>query len=168
MFRRWIRFAQFMGLAWLSLAASLAAAHEFKLDALMTAFVKVERSQAHLVIRVPLYLFKSVRFPVKGNEIDVPNASAALGRALIAIESDVLLYEDGRPLTAAGGIARLALPSDRSFERYDQASAHVAEPIAPDTGSYIDQGYVDADIVDSIQSPQPEFSVRTNAGPEFA
>jgi len=54
-----------------ALCASVAGAHEFKLDAVMNTFVKVEPGRAELVIRAPLYLFKSARFPVTGVELDV-------------------------------------------------------------------------------------------------
>jgi hypothetical protein len=145
----------------------LAGAHEFKLDALMNAFVKIEPGRADLVVRAPLYLFKSVRFPLTGVEIDVAQSSPAIQRALAAIQKDITLYENGRPLTAGAATARLALPSDRSFESYDLAVRHIAEPIEPDTHIFIDQGYVDARISYPIGATDSEFSVRTTAGPEL-
>ena len=63
--------------------------------------------------------------------------------------------------------ARLSLPSDRSFESYEQAAQHVAEPLERGTSIYIDQGYVDARITYPISSPGSEFSIRTTAGPEL-
>ena len=58
--------------------AGLVRAHEFNLDARMTAFLKVEPNEAQLVIRAPLYLFKSVRFPVAGAEIDARDGRVAV------------------------------------------------------------------------------------------
>jgi hypothetical protein len=46
-------------------------AHEFTLESLMTGFVKIEPGQAHFVVRVPLHVLKSARFPAKGREIDL-------------------------------------------------------------------------------------------------
>jgi hypothetical protein len=48
--------------AWCLLAcgvacAQVANAHEFKLDAVINAFVKIEPGEAQLVIRAPLFLF---------------------------------------------------------------------------------------------------------------
>jgi hypothetical protein len=40
----------------------------------------VEPGEAHLVVRAPLYLFKSTRFPVANIEIDVPQTGAAIAR----------------------------------------------------------------------------------------
>jgi hypothetical protein len=157
------------GLLLLAAAACppLAGAHEFKLDAVMNAFVKIEPGRAELVVRAPLYLFKSARFPVAGVEIDVDQSSPAIQRALAAIQKDVTLYENGRPLTAGAATARLALPSDRSFESYEQAVRHIADPLEPDTHIFIDQGYVDARIYYAISATDSEFSVRTTAGPEL-
>src|SRR5947207_2950457 len=138
----WPRFQRMFIVAFFALGASAGGAHEFKLEALMTSFVKIETSEAHLVIRVPLYLFKSVRFPVNGAEIDVGQSGDAVERALASVQQDVAIFEDGRALTASKSIARLALPSDRSFERYEEAVRYVSEPFPADTNLIIDQGYV--------------------------
>jgi hypothetical protein len=157
--------------AWLFVAAAACApvahAHEFKLDAVINAFVKVEPGEARLVIRAPLYLFKSAKLPVAGAEVDVDNSAPAIERALAAIQQDVALFENDRPLVAAHAAGRLSLPSDRSFETYEQATRHVAEPLERGTHIYIDQGYVDALIIYPISSPAAELSIRTTAGPEL-
>ena len=145
----------------------IACAHEFKLDAVINAFVKIEPGEAQLVLRAPLYLFKSARFPVENIEIDVDKSAPAVERALAAIQRDVTLFEDGRPLAASQASGRLSLPSDRSFENYEQAVSHVAEPVERDTSIVIDQGYVDARIVYPIRSPSSVFSIRTTAGREL-
>jgi len=142
-------------------------AHEFKLDAVINEFVTVEPGQAHVVVRVPLYLFPSAKFPVKNVEIDVPRTGAAMERALAAIQQDVALFEGGRRLSASTATGRLSLPSDRSFQTYGEALRHIAEPVAQDMQIYIDQGYVDAHLTYALQSSDPELSVRTTAGPEF-
>ncbi|HET7763570.1 MAG TPA: HupE/UreJ family protein [Burkholderiales bacterium] len=147
--------------------AHIAYAHEFKLDAVINAFVKIEPDDAQLVVRVPLYLFKSARFPVNNIEIDVDKSGPALERALAAIQQDITLTENDRPLAASHAAGRLSLPSDRSFESYEQATRHVAEPLERGTGIYIDQGYVDARITYPIGSPGSEFAIRTTAGREL-
>jgi hypothetical protein len=164
---RFRRFASMPLLAALALCACLARAHEFKLDAVMNAFVKVEPAEAHVVIRAPLYVFKSVRFPVKGAEVDVDNSAAAIERALAALQRDVTIFEDGRALKARSATARLTLPSDRSFEDYDRAMAHVATPVEAGTAIFVDQGYVDAHLSYPITSANAVFSVRTTAAPEL-
>jgi hypothetical protein len=148
-------------------AALSAHAHEFKLDAVVNAFVKVEPKQVELVVRAPLYLFKSVRFPVAGAEIDVEQAAPAVERALGAFQKDIVLFENGRPLVSSQATARLSLPSDRSFETYEGAVRHVAEPLERGTRIFIDQGYVDARIVYPTSAAGSEISIRTTAAPEL-
>jgi hypothetical protein len=153
--------------ALLAVCGSPARAHEFKLDAIINAFVTMEPDEAHLVVRVPVYLFKSGKFPNNGTVIDISHSGPAIERALADLQQDVVLFEDGRRLTASKASGRLSLPSDRSFENYDEARRHVAEPAAPDTQIYVDQGYVDAHLIYPLRSPNPEMSIRTTAAPEF-
>jgi hypothetical protein len=150
-----------------ALCTTLASAHEFKLDALINAFVKIDGDEAHLVVRTPLYLFKSVRFPVRNVEIDVANAGPALERASAALARDIVLLEDGRALAPVTSRSRLSLPSDRSFETYDEAVRHVGSPADADTGIVIDQGYVDAHITYRIASPHAVFALRSDAAREL-
>ncbi len=147
--------------------ATGASAHEFKLDAVMTSFVKIEPDRADLVIRAPLYLFKQEKFPIKNAQVDIADSAPALERAIDGIKHDVVLFEDGEPLSPSTARARLSLPSDRSFESYDRAASHVSEPIASDTQIYVDQGYVDAHLVYPIRSPKSVFAIRTTAAPEM-
>jgi hypothetical protein len=148
-------------------AASVAWAHEFTLEALVSAFFKVDAKEAHLVIRAPLYLFKEVRFPVRGVEVDVEHSGDAMQRALAALQRSVVVTANGRPLTASAASGRLALPSNRSFETYDHAVAHVATPVEPDTRIIVDQGYVDAHFVYPIDSADAVFALTTSAGQEI-
>ncbi len=164
---RGLRLAAWGVIAGAAACAQIVRAHEFKLDAVINAFVKIEPGQAQLVVRAPLYLFKSVKFPVAGAEIDVDNSAPAVERALAAIQQDITLFENDRPLVASHATGRLSLPSDRSFETYEQAASHVAEPLERGTSIYIDQGYVDARITYPIGLPGSEFAVRTTAGAEL-
>ena len=145
----------------------VAQAHEFKLDMVINAFVQVEPGELQMVVRAPLYLFKSVRFPVSGAEIEVDKAGPEVEQAVAAIQQSLTLYENGRPLAASRSAARLSLPSDRSFESYEEAASHVATPVERDLRLYDGQGYVDATIVYPIHSQDAEFSIRSTAAPEL-
>jgi hypothetical protein len=159
---RGLRIAAWSLLAFAAACAQMARAHEFKLDAVLNAFVKIEPGEAQLVIRGPLYLFRSAKFPISNNIlIDVDKSGPAIERSLAAIAQSVTLFENGRPLVASRASGRLSLPSDRSFESYEQAASHVSEPPEPDTSIYIDQGYVDARITYPISSPGSVFAIRT-------
>src|SRR5712671_4859487 len=115
---RGLRFATWCLLACAAAHAQILRAHEFKLDAVINAFVKIEPDEAQLVVRAPLYLFKSAKFPLNNVEIDIDKSAPAIERALAAIQQDITVFEDGRPLVASSATGRLALPSDRSFETY--------------------------------------------------
>lgn len=144
-----------------------ASAHEFSLESVMTAFIKIEPREAHLVIRLPLHLLKPVKLPLNRREIDLANAQPALDRALAALGRQIVVAENGRPLSVSSAVGRLTLPSDRSFERYDDAVLHVARPIAPDTTIYVDQGYFDAHLTYMIASPSSRFTIRSTVAPEL-
>ena len=120
-----------------------ASAHEFTIETLMNGFVKIEPSEIHLVVRVPLHVLRSVKFPVSGREIDLIAADIAIQKALSQLGNEITIWENNRPLVVSAAIGRLSLPSDRSFERYTDAVAHVARPVAPGTSTYVDQGYLD-------------------------
>lgn len=161
------RLGPVLAILWLAVLAPPAGGHEYKLDVAMNGFVKIDKDEAHLVLRAPLYLFKAAKFPIKGADIDLDNASPAIARALEGLQREVRLFEGGRPLEARSAAGRLSLPSDRSFETYEQAASHIGNPIEPGTAIVVDQGYVDAHVIYPIASPESVFAVRTTAGPEF-
>ena len=144
-----------------------ASAHEFTIETLMNGFVKIEPRELHLVVRVPLHVLKSIKFPVSGREIDLTAADIAIQKALSQLGNEITIWEENRPLVLSSAIGRLSLPSDRSFERYADAVAHVARPVAPGTSIYVDQGYLDAHLTYPIVSPNSRFMIHTAVAPEF-
>src|SRR5262249_16293779 len=144
----------------------LASAHEFTMESLMNGFVKIEPREAPLVIRVPLHILKSAKFPMRGREIDLTDG-AAIQRALKQLGQQITIWEADQRLAPSGTIGRLTLPSDRSFERYADAVIHVARPVAPGTIIYADQGYLDTHLTYSISSPNSRFMIQTTIAPEL-
>src|SRR5260370_28110270 len=149
------------------MAPRLAKSHEFTVDSTMTAVVKIEDREAHLVVRVPLHLLRSARFPLKGLEIDLPSAGPAVQRAVTDLTQRITLSEDSRALVPSSSIGRLSLPSDRSFDRYADAARHVAQPLDLGTSIYTDQRFVDAHLTYAITSPHSQFSIQTAVAPEL-
>ncbi len=143
-------------------------AHDLPLNTVMNAFVKVEPHQAHLVIRVPLDLLHAVPFPVRASEYDLAAAGPATQQALAALASGVPIWEGSVQLQPVGATGRFALPSDRSFEDYDRAAAHVAQRIDASARIYYDQGYFDAHFTYPISSPGSVFSLQTTVAPDLA
>jgi hypothetical protein len=161
------RFIAMLAIGCALLAAAPARAHEFSLESVMNAFVAVEPREAHLVVRLPLHLLKTVQVPTTGRELDLANADPAIDRALAALSREISLTEDGRTLVPSRAIGRFSLPSDRSFDRYEDARAHVARPVAPGTSIYADQGYFDAHLTYPIASAASRFAIRTTVAPEL-
>lgn len=161
MLRRWLRLAGVALVVSLALGVPPAIAHDLPTQTVMNAFVKLEAHEAHLVIRVPLDLLRSVPFPIKGREYDLAAAGPATQEALNALANDIAIWENGARLVPAGAIGRLALPSDRSFEDYDRAVAHVVRPMEPGTSIYYEQGFFDARFSYPIVSPKSVFTIQT-------
>lgn len=139
-----------VGLA--ALAVPLAARpHDIPRENVVNAFVKVEPGRVQLLIRVPTLLLASMRFPAAANrQLDLPAAGPAIDRAVDAIGREVVLAAGGEPLVPEPIGARLSLPSDRSFERWTSAVAHVHAHAAPGTVLYADQAFLDAHYVYAV------------------
>ena len=142
-------------------------AHEFSLESVMNGFVKLEPREAHLVVRVPLHVLKAVRFPLEGREIVLARADPDIHQALAVLGRDVSLFEDGHVLVPVGAVGRLSLPSDRSFDRYEDAVAHVSRVVPAAASIYADQGYLDAHFRYAVSSPASGFAIRTTVAPEL-
>ncbi len=110
----------------LMIASRPARAHEFKLESVMTGFVKIGPREAHLVVRVPLHVLRGIKFPLSGGEIALDKADPAIQQALEHVGRQIALFEDGGRLAPTTAVARLSLPSDRSFDSYQAAVRHVA------------------------------------------
>jgi len=142
-------------------------AHDLPLHTVVNAFVKMEPRQAHLVIRVPLDLLRSVQFPLNGHVYDPAASGPASDLALRGIAQGIDIRENGVRLVPVVAVGRLDLPSDRSFDEYDSAVAHAAEPVEPRTEIYFDQGFFDAHLVYPIASPNSLFTIQTTLAPDL-
>jgi hypothetical protein len=151
----------------LFLVATAVRSHEFKMESVMNAFVTVEPREVHLVMRLPLHLLKTMQLPTAGREIDIAKSGPALQRALDALGREMTVAENGRRLVAVSAVGRLSLPSDRSFDHYADALAHIAQPMPADLGIYPDQGFFDAHLTYAIGSPSSHFTIRTAVAPEL-
>jgi hypothetical protein len=145
----------------------LASAHEFTMESLINAFVKIDSREVHLIARVPLHILKSVKFPVSGREIDLASADGAIQQALTQLGREIAIWEAGRPLVASRAFGRLTLPSGRSFESYPEAVTHIARPITSGASIFVDQGFLDVHFSYPISSPNSRFMIQTTVAPEL-
>jgi hypothetical protein len=166
MLKRWICCTA-AWLFWMTAGLPPANAHDLPLDRMMNGFVKIEPSQAHFVVRIPLDLLRGVPFPLAGEHYKIVASRVAVETALKALPSALQLWEDGVRLVPSSAAGELAPLADRSFEDYERAAARVAEPLAPDTVIAFEQGYLDAHFVYPISSPKSVFSIETTIGAEL-
>jgi hypothetical protein len=158
-----------VALALLAVATRLFA-HDLPARVTVLAYLKPEGRTLHVVLRAPLEAMRDVRLPLRGGEgegdyLDAARAGPALREAARLWIADYLaLYEDDVPAGAPVVVAaRASLPSDRSFERWERALAHVRAP--QDTGAALAglpwrQAVLDVALDYPIRSAAARFSVR--------
>src|SRR5688500_16779757 len=143
-------------LAALTLFAAPVFAHFIPRDATVQAFVKPEGQTLKMLIRVPLKGIEDVEFPRREQEyVDLARVDQALrDTASIFLVDNLSLYEGDMLLPAPRIVAtQMSLESDRSFESYDRALAHVTgPPLPPETAIFWEQGILDVLLEYPIQS----------------
>ncbi|MEO8621539.1 MAG: HupE/UreJ family protein [bacterium] len=147
---------------------ALSVAHEIPASVTVFAFVKPEGRVLHVVLRVPLEAMRDVEFPLRQQSfLDIEKTQPFLTNAATTWIADYLtLYENGAPLTQLRiAVARVSLPSDRSFTEYANAVAHLsAAPLDSSVDLPWQQALLDVAIDYPIQSAQSQFAIK----PELA
>lgn len=103
-------------------------AHEIPNDVRVQSFLKQDAQGLRLFIRVPLSSMKEVEFPLVNNlYLDIPVLKPALQQAaeLWFVDNIKIVQEQQTLSRLTVASARISLPSDRSFETYDKALAHM-------------------------------------------
>jgi hypothetical protein len=141
-----------------------ATAHEIPNDITIQTFLKPEGQRLRLLVRIPLTAMRDINFPEKpgGNYLDLERTAALLPDAATLWISDfVQIYEGDTKLPKPKVVeTRLSLQSDRSFESYSQALAHVTGPALPEETSVVwSQTLLDVLFEYPIQSDQSRFSI---------
>jgi hypothetical protein len=151
-----------------ALAPVSVTAHDIPADVHVHAFVKPEGSRLRLLVRVPLAAMRDIVFPTRGpGFLDLARAEPTLRLAVETwVAGGISIVEGDQPIgPAAIAAVRVSLPSDRSFESWEAALAHVTgPPLAPDTDLIWNQALLDALVEYPIASDASDFSIRT----EFA
>ncbi|MEJ7813198.1 MAG: HupE/UreJ family protein, partial [Gemmatimonadaceae bacterium] len=159
----------------LGLAAALACAlvlaalaplrgHEIPPSVTVLAFVKPEGGVLRVLMRVPVEALRDVELPLRaGVYLDVARAEPLLhDAARIWLADYIALYEDGARLAPPRlAAARVSLPSDRAFARYETALVSVrAPPLASTVDLPWKQAMLDVALEYSIRSERARFDVR--------
>jgi hypothetical protein len=138
-------------------------AHEIPNEVTVHTFLKPEGRRMMLLVRAPLNAMRDMDVPRRERGfLDFSRVDPVIRDAAILWIGDfVHLYENdrelGRPEVLA---ARVSLPSDRSFQTYEQALAHINGPRLPhDTELYWEQGLLDVAFAFPIESERSEFAI---------
>jgi hypothetical protein len=136
-------------------------------EIVLQGFVKPEAARLHLLVRVPLVFLQPFALPKRGlGYLDLTHMDEVLRQAAAAAGQQIELFEDGVPLVPTVRQARVSLLSDRSFQSYAAALAHLEGPPLPvDTDLFWNQGFFDAELEYPIRSPDAHFSIETNVMP---
>jgi hypothetical protein len=149
-------------LAWL--LPALALAHEIPSDVTVRVLVRPAGERVQVLVRAPLEAMQDITFPTVGaGFLDAANAEPRLrDAAQIWVKDNIEVYENGArvaPLEIAA--VRASIPSDRSFDDFDRALAHLrGPPIAPGTPLVWQQALLDVEFEAPIQSASSLFSLR--------
>lgn len=142
-----------------------ASAHDIPDDVTVQAFVKPSGNELYVLVRVPLNAMRDTEFPEHGpGDLDLDRVEPSLREAATVWISEALeLYQGDTQLPKPQiAEARISLPSDRSFESYEAALAHLQGPRLPsDTQLYWNQAMLDVLLEYPIQSQPADFSVHS-------
>jgi len=142
--------------------------HEIPVRVALLAFVRPEGNTLRVLVRAPLGAMRDISFPLVGpGYLDLARADLLLvDAANLWIRGSLEIQENGRRLQDARIASVLvSLPSDRSFESYQRALAHVTGPRLPaGTALVWQQGMIDVLLEYAIESDRSSFEIR----PDFA
>ena len=137
-------------------------------EVVIQTMLKPEGNELEFLVRVPLEAMRDVTFPETGpGYLVISEADQAIrDAATIWIAQEVDLYEDDRLLDEwTIEAARLALPSDRSFDDFDDALRNVRSARLSDSENLPrDQALLDVLISYPIRSASSDFAI----APAFA
>lgn len=139
------------------------AAHDVPDEVTVLTFIRPQGHTLTMLVRVPMKSLRDIDVPTREKGfLDIDRADQALRDASqIWISDFVAVYEDGNRLAKPNLIgARVSLPSDRSFETYDRALAHIQGPrLKAETEIYWEQGMLDVAFAYPINSDLSDFSI---------
>lgn len=143
-------------------------AHEVPNDVTIQSYIKPDGQTLRMLVRVPLIALRDMTWPFRGPDIlDVSRATSELtDAATLWLGDESTMYEGTRRLGSPRVAAiRATLPTDRSFESYDQALALVTGPPPADSEEItVKEGFLDVLFEYPIESAGSRFSFEPRWG----
>ncbi len=152
-------------LAVLAICGAAPAAHEIPNEVTIQTFLKPEGQRLLFLVRAPMKALRDMDVPRRPSGpgfIDMTRIDPVLQDAARQWIADfVRLYEEDQQLPYPEVLAaRISLPSDRSFESYDQALANITGPPLPaDTDLVWEEGLLDVAFAFPIESDRSKFAI---------
>ena len=151
----------------LLIQAARPAAHDIPSSVVVQAFARPESTRLTMLLRVPLVSMRDFNFPAHPGLLDGPMLDVAKVTPMLKTAAELWLVpampmlEEGAPLPPPEVIAtRISLPSDRSFESFDQALAHFSAPPLPDSTEVATSAALfDLKLEYRIKSDRSPFSI---------
>lgn len=141
-------------------------AHDIPADVTVQVYVRPAGPSVRVLVRVPLESMRDVIMPTRGpGYLELPRAlQAARVAAELWIANGVRVFEDGRTLgRPAMAAVQVSQPSDRSFESWDAALAHVqAGPLPDATDVLATQAWLDVLLELPIRADTSAFAIETD------
>lgn len=141
-------------------------AHEIPNEVTIYTFLKPEGQRLMFLVRAPMKSLRDIDVPrrdgVYQGYIDFERVDPFLrDAATMWIADFVKVYEEGQQLPYPDVVAaRVSRPSDRSFESYEQALAHIhGPPLPPETNLVWEEGLLDVAFSFPIQSELSRFAI---------
>jgi hypothetical protein len=148
-------------------AAAAPLMHDLPQDTVMHAFLRVQGSEAHLLVRVPLDLLHGISWPTNHGEYAIGDSQAAVNQALDALGHTILIWQDGERLTPTNSSGQMAALGDLSFANPEAAAAHIAQPTEAGLKIAVDLGYLDAHFIYPIRPAPAVFSIQSRVAEDL-
>jgi hypothetical protein len=147
-----------------ALPGRLAFGHDIPDEIAVTGFVKPGSDHTDVLLRVPLTLLADLDLPKVGpGYLDWSRLGPLLRIAANATARAIALHDGDQALDGTIAGTRISLPSDRAFQRYEEALALIHGPALPaDELVYHNQGFFDVHL---IYPPAQDMAVRVNLAP---
>ena len=156
------RGAAFLLIVFMTCVARVSA-HDIPRDVTVQAFAKPEGHTFKLLVRVPLKAIMDIEFPRRERDyVDLERIDQSLRDAsMIWLARKIELYEEDALVPEPRILStRVSLESDRSFDSYEHALAHVTGPaLTNDTTIFWEQGILDVLFEYPIQSDRSHFAI---------